>query len=193
MRSTLFAREVFDPLAGLEENVRNHLSEAQFSPDGKYVLICYKSSTVLELLDVATGTRTKMPYEDGLYSVSGHFLDNSTALLVSSYQDANGQISYGMSRYDILSGECTQIPGRYTAKDRDAENFMAYIEGPYAYTHTEGKMTVVDLRTFEKTVYPLNISDVKFVLYHTSDSVWAQAGETEYLLNMDGNMQAFKK
>lgn len=181
--------KLLDPLAGLEQNILNDLSEVKFSPDGKYALICYKSGTVLELLEVATGTRTKMPYEDGLYSVSGDFLDNGTALLISSHQDADGQISYSLSRYDIAAGGSTEIPGRYVSEDRNAENFMAMIAGPYAYTFPEGKLAIVDLRTLEKTVYPLGISQVTAVSYHTADSILVAAGDAKYLLKTDGSMQ----
>lgn len=181
--------KLLDPLAGLEQSILNDLSEVKFSTDGKYALLSYKSSTVLELLDIAAGSRTKMPYEDGLYSISGEFLDNGTALLVPSYQDADGQVSYSLSRYDIAAGGSTEIPGRYVSKDRNAENFMAMIAGPYAYTFPEGKLAIVDLRTLEKTVYPLDISQVTAVSYYTADSILVTAGEAQYLLKTDGSMQ----
>ena len=186
----ILAGKLLDPLAGLEQEILNHLSEVNFSPDGKYALISYKSGTVLELLDIATGNRTKMPYEDGIYTISGHFLDSGTALLVSTYQDADGQSTFCLVRYDIATETCTDLPGRYTAKDKNAENFMALLAGSWAYTYTDGKLTVVDLRTLEKTVYSLTANDVTNVSYYaTTNSIVATAGETKYLLNPDGTME----
>lgn len=185
--------EVLDPLAGMDAEILNKLSDVSFSPNGQYVLISHHSGTVLELMDRSKDSKIKLPYEDGLYSISGHFIDNKTILITSTYQDADGQISYTLARYHISTGECTQLPGSYVSKDPNTDNFMALIEGPFAYTYTEGKLTIVDLRTMSQTVYPLTASDVTRVSYHTAESIYVVDCGVEYLLKTDGSMLTVSK
>lgn len=179
--------EVADPLSSLDQAVLERLSQVTFSADGQYALVSHHSGTVLELLDIAGGTKLQLPYEEGLYSVSGQFLDNENVLICSAYQESDGKTSYGLSRYCIATGEISKLAGRYQAKDPTAENFMSLLDyGPFAYTRTDGKISVVDLRNFEKTVYALNATDNTVLIYHTQDSIHAVVGESKYLLKSDG-------
>lgn len=179
--------EVADPLSSLDQAVLERLSQVTFSADGQYALVSHHSGTVLELLDIAGGTKLQLPYEEGLYSVSGQFLDNENVLICSAYQESDGKTSYGLSRYCIATGEISKLAGRYQAKDPSAENFMSLLDyGPFAYTRTDGKISVVDLRNFEKTVYALNATDNTVLIYHTQDSIHAVVGESKYLLKSDG-------
>ena len=177
--------QVLDPLAALEQDALNHLSGVRFSPDGRLAMITYRGSTVLELLDCASGNSVRLPYAEDLYSVSGEFLDNDTVMIFSTHQDADGQINWSMSRYEIASGECEEIPGRYTSKDRHAENFLAMVEVPFAYTFTEGKLKIIDLRTMEQTIYPLRIDEVESVscCMYMKGSILVHTEQRDYLLN----------
>lgn len=179
--------EVFDPLSSLDKSVLEYLSQVSFSADGQYALISHHSGTVLELMDISKGIKTQLPYDEGLYSVSGQFLDNQNVLICSVHQEADGKTAYSLSRYHIATGELTQLSGRYQAKDPTLENFMSMLDyGPFAYTRTDGKISVVDLRNFEKTVYALNAADNTVLIYHTQNSIHAVVGENKYLLKSDG-------
>ncbi len=181
--------KVSDPLATLENDVLDYLSEVCFSPDGRYALISYSHGTVLELLNCETGNRIPLPYKNDLYAVSGYFVDSNRILIISTEQDADAQITYQLSYYDISAKKQTQIDGSYSAKDPNADHFLAMIAGPFAYTATDGKLTILDIRTFEQIVYPLNISEIDSVSYYASDCVYARAGKVHYLLKTDGSMQ----
>ncbi len=171
-------KEILDPLASMGEGVQGYFSGMCVSPDGKYALVDYRSGTVLELLELETGNRTKMPYEEGLYGVNGRFLDNKIVLITSIYQEAKDKFSYRLSRYDISTGENTELEGR-----------MTMTGGPFAHTFTEEKLTLIDLRTMERTVFPLDIKEVTAVSHNTMDSVCVRVGTTQYILKMDGSMQ----
>lgn len=186
-------KEILDPLASMGEDVQGRFSGMGVSPDGKYALVNYRSGTILELLELKTGSRTKMPYEEGLYGVSGRFLDNETVLITSAYEDLERKISYGLSKYNILTGESTEIPGRFVAKDPYANNFMAMTEGPFAYTFTDNQLTLIDLRTMERTMFSLGIKEVTEVSHCTADSVFVRSGKAQYILKMDGSMQLVLK
>ena len=87
----------------------------------------------------------------------------------------------------------TQLDGTFISKPTEVKDliFMVHIAGPRAYTCTDGKLTIVDLRTFEKTVYSLTADEVKNVSYYaTVNSIVATVGETKYLLNADGTVEA---
>lgn len=180
--------EVLDPLAGLDREVLDYLTEVKFSPDGCLALISYRHGAALMLLDCKTGSKVDLPPED-IYSVSGEFLDNNTVLLVSACQAIEGEISYRLSRYDTSSGAYTQIPGNFVSKDPHADNFLAFAGGPLAYTYTDGKLTIVDLRTFQRAVCPLELEEVSWVSYHSMDSIHVLAGQRQYLVKTDGSMR----
>lgn len=184
------AGNVSDPLAALEKDVLDYLSEVTFSPDGKYALLSHSHGTVLELLSCETGRRTQLPYENGLYAVSGYFVDSNTVLIVSTEQKADAQTTFRLSRYDISARKHTPIDGSYNDKDPKADRFLTLIAGPFAYTATDGKLTLLDIRTFEQVVYALEISEITSVSYYAADCVYARVGNAHYLLKMDGSIQA---
>lgn len=189
----LLDKKVLDPLAVLEPGVLDMSSMVEFSPDGKYALISYKSGTVLELLDIATGNRTPMLQDETMYSLSGTFLGDGTLMIFKVHIASDAQLVYKLTRYDIASGIYTQLDGTFIAKPTEVKDliFMVHIAGPWAYTYTDGKLTIVDLRTFEKTVYSLTADEVKNVSYYaTVNSIVATVGETKYLLNADGTVEA---
>ena len=180
--------EVLDPLAGLDREVLDYLTEVKFSPDGCLALISYRHGAALMLLDCKTGSKVDLPSED-IYSVSGEFLDNNTVLLVSACWGLDGEISYRLSRYDTSSGAYTQIPGSFVSKDPHADNFLAFAGGPFAYTYTDWKLTIVDLKTFQQVICPLELEEVIWVSYHSVDSIHVLAGQRQYLVKTDGSMR----
>ena len=179
--------EVLDPLNILDSSILAHFSQVNFSADGQYALISHHSGTALELMDISKGTKLQLPYDEGLFSVSGQFLDNKNVLICSVHLNADGKTSYSLARYHIATGELTQLSGRYQAKDPDAENYLCMLDyGPFAYTRIDGNIAVIDLRNFEKTVFALNAADNTVLIYHTQHSIHAVVGENKYLLKSDG-------
>lgn len=180
--------DVLDPLASLEQEIQDTLTDISFSPDGKYALVSYGNGTVLELLDLETGGRQQLPYEAGLYSVSGQFLDEKTVLISSVRREYQVGNSCNLSRYDITTGECKALMDMVVYEDFYIDTFFVMIGGPYAYTYSYGKFTLVDMRTMERTIYSLNVGEVTGVAYHTEESIRVMSGEVQYLLKTNKEM-----
>lgn len=180
--------EVLDPLAALEQEARDTLTDISFSPDGNYALISYGEGKVLELLEIKTGSRTKLPCEENMFSVSGRFLDEKTVLISSARREYQAGGSCNLSRYDITTGECKALLDIVVYEDFYIDSFFVMIGGPYAYTYTYGKFTLVDMRTMERTIYSLNVGEVTGVAYHTGESIRVTSGEVQYLLKTNKEM-----
>ena len=181
--------ELHDPLSALDSEIVQRLSFVNFSPDGQYVVVSHHSGTECILLNCTTGEVTQLPYASDIYSISGRFLDETHILLVSAFEESvPNNISYSMTLYDITTGEASELPGRYTAKDRAASNFLACVDdGPIAYTVENKYLVIVDLMTWERTVTQFKVSGVSHI-FPCEDALAGVVYEgTVYILDHDGN------
>ncbi len=134
---------------------------------------------------------TQLPYASDVYSVSGHFLDETHILLTSAFEvGAPHKILYSLAHYDITTGELTELPGEYTAKDKSASNFLAMCEGgAAAYTYENGYLVIIDLMTWEKTVTRFMERGVVDIFCCPGALVGVKYETVVYLLDHDGNVQ----
>lgn len=180
--------EVFDPLAVLDIEVRQRLSDVRFSSDGQFAVVSYNSGTECVLIQCTTGQITQLPYEQGLYCISGSFLDDDNVLLSSSYEIEPHKIMYTLSVYDISTGECTQLPGQYQAKNRNEEQFLAVYNGGSAITFSDGGLIVIDLLTWQSISYPF-ATDMELVFDLHGRIYYLSTQGQRYLLNKDGTLK----
>lgn len=181
--------EVHDPLSALDNEITERIGALNFSADGQYAVISHHSGTECILLNCATGEVTQLPYASDVYSVSGHFLDETHILLTSAFEvGAPHKTLYSLARYDITTGELTELPGQYTAKDKSASNFLAMCEGgAAAYTYEDGYLVIIDLITWEKTVTRFMERGVNDIFYCPGVLVGVKYETVVYLLDYDGN------
>ncbi len=154
---------ILDPLAALDSEAAMRLHSVNFSPDGQYAVVSHHSATVCVLLNCATGEITPLPYASDIYSVYGHFLDDTHILLTSAFEvGAPHNTQYSLSRYDITTGELTELPGQYTAKDSTASNFLSLCceSAAVAYTFENGYLVLVDLMSEKRTATSFPASEI---------------------------------
>lgn len=178
---------VLDPLRVLQQDVMDRVSEVEFSPDGQYAFVTSHSGTQAYLLDCVAGEATQLPLDDGIYSVSAHFVDATNLFLTTAYQKESGQIYFELSRYEIATGACTEIPGQYQSKDRSRLDFLSFADGGVLYTFTNGQLTLIDPLTWNMTTYPFG--DDVMISQYTDDSYIVVSNGIRYLLRNDGAYQ----
>ena len=185
--------EVSDPLSVLDSEITQRLSIVNFSPNGQHAVISHHSGTECILLNCATGEVTQLPYASDIYSISGHFLDE-THIALSTAFEVGDDIRHSLARYDITSGELTELPGQYTAKDRTDSAFLAFCDDEaFAYTFENGCLVIVDLMTWERTLTNLKTSGLSNVFYCEGALAGVVHKGTVYILDHEGNARAVCK
>lgn len=174
---------VSDPLAALDAQIREHMTDIVFSADGKYALVLSHGSTAATLLDCAAGQNVSLPVKENIYSVFGSFIDNSHILLTFCHQNTNGEFFYTFTRYNIATGESNPISGEYQKTD-SGSNFIGFCDGGILYTFVNGQLAIIDPLTWEKTIYPFG-NDV-MLSYYTHNTYIARTDGKQYLLHQEG-------
>lgn len=185
--------EVSDPLSALDSEITQRLSIVNFSPDGQYAVISHHSGTECILLNCTTGEVTQLLYASDIYSISGHFLDE-THIALSTAFEVGDDIRYSLTRYDITSGELKELPGQYTAKDRTDSAFLAFCDDEaFAYTFENGCLVIVDLMTWEKTFTNFKEGGLSNIFYCEGALAGVVHLGTVYILDHEGNARAVCK
>ena len=185
--------EVSDPLSVLDSEITQRLSIVNFSPDGQYAIISHHSGTECILLNCTTGEVTQLPYASDIYSISGHFLDETHIALSTAFK-VGDDIRYSLARYDITNGELAELPGQYTAKDRTDSAFLAFCDDEvFAYTFENGCLVIVDLMTWERTLTNFKAGGLSNVFYCEGTLAGVVHLGTVYILDHEGNARAVCK
>lgn len=175
---------VSDPLAALDAQLKERISEVVFSADGMYALIFSNSHTAVTLLNCATGQSQPLPMQEAVYSVSAWFVEQRHILISYCFEKEFGQFLCIFALYDISTGMYTSIPGEHQTKDPTADGFITITEQGLLYTFTSGQLSVIDPLTWEKTVYAFG-SDAT-LSYYTKSTFLVKTEGRQYILHKDG-------
>ena len=175
---------VSDPLAALDAQLKESISEVIFSAEGMYALVFSNSHTAITLLNCATGQSRPLPLQEAVYSVSAWFVEQGHILISYCFEKESGQFRHIFALYDISTGMYTSIPGEYQTKDPTTDGFIAITEQGFLYTFTNGQLSVIDPLTWEKTVYVFG-SDAT-LSYYTRNTFLVKTEGKQYILHKDG-------